>query len=150
MSLLNAGIGFIVYGTPVLLILLTVLVSVIEALYLKNYLTFWQRFRKLLLANFITSLLGIIFIIFLNTEDLLRSIGKLLIENFNMEKFSLPYTIAMSLAVALPNYAVTVLIEWMILKKSLSKDLRLKEVALANLISYFVLLLIWIIFIESA
>lgn len=149
MFILNTGIGVILYGIPILLILMTFLVSVIEAIYLKKYLTFWRLFKKLAFANFVTSLLGMLFIILLNTTDSLRVIASVLTEGLKLEKFSLPYTIAIIFAITLPNYAITVLIEWIILKRIMLVELTLRSVAEANLISYLVLILISIMFFSS-
>lgn len=135
------------YGTPVLLILLTVFVSLIEAFYLKRYpIPFWIRAKKLLLANFITTLIGLLFVLVLNITDSLGKVVTFLTNAALLEKFSFPYLVALSTIVAIPNYIVTLFSEFLILKLTLSEDLRLKDVAISNLISYSLLMMIWLAF----
>lgn len=134
---LNSGLGILFLGVPIILILSTFFVAFIEALYLKKYNQgLWKTIKKLIVANFITTLIGIIFIIILNIGDGGDNIVDLITNRMAVKKKSFPYYMLLNFMVLFPNYLLSVLCELKILKRILTPQLTIKDTAIANGITY--------------
>lgn len=145
MTLLNTGIGFIVYGSPFLLIVLTILVSAIETAYTRNYqLTFGIRMKKLLVANAISTSVGLLIMAIVLMRDSLSQLVEFITDTLSVDKFSIAYLILLTTAIAIPSYAITIAIEFVCLKKIIWKEIKTKDILIGNLISYGVLLILWL------
>jgi hypothetical protein len=72
MILLDTGIGLVVYGTPVLAIILTLIVSLIESFYLNRFVkNFWKTYKTATIVNFISTVIGFVAIALINLLPLI-------------------------------------------------------------------------------
>lgn len=144
--ILNTGIGIILYGSPILLILLTFLVSIIETQFLKKYLSsFWRTFKKIFWTNLITTFIGILIIVLFNLTNIIDLTSDFIVHELNAAKKGIIYFFLLTSIIAIPNFLLTVVIEYLILKKVISIQLKIRDVFIANLMSYLTLVFIWVI-----
>lgn len=145
MTFLNTGIGVLAYSAPILLIVLTILVATIEALIINDTSTkLSTRIKKLLIANLISSIAGALFIIFVNVTDYIWIYVNFLIGPLGLDKSYILYKFLITIGVAIPCYISTVIIEFFLLKKILSLEVTIRKVLLANLVSYFILIVLFV------
>jgi len=133
MLILDAGFGFIFFGMPIALILSTIFVAFIEALYLNQKIkNFKKTLKATVIVNLLSSFCGFLFTFILIFSNFLK--------NYSL-KYSDGYeAFLLRIALLVILFLITIFLESFYLKNYLleNENISNKDIINANLITYLI------------